>query len=651
MIFHITMMVSIIWAWFVGGVDPVQNVGFQLMWGVMAVFGLWFARLDRKVARVDAGYILAMAEYLGMAYVLNQGGFSLTEIWPIYLMIGGVVLRMFVDTCNLQKQNSLSAKEPAVIDHTTAIPKGNINNETNTIPQPKPEALFPAEKSLVNFSDVVGMDELKDKLFKASLEVLESAKAARHGQSKEVRNGILLYGKPGNGKTYFAEALAGELDLPIVRLAIGNSASRWVNETTERVTAAFQSAIAQAPCVLFIDEIDSFLVRRDKVANADSETSRTVNTMLTEFVRLREHRVLLIAATNLLDQLDEAAIREGRFDFKVEVPSPDLKARLSVLRHIFKRNNTQIHECSNLEAMVRRWDGFSVAKVRAIASQIMAELNQQNTRDLKREHVLAAIRVVQGRMGQAIPAAIPTVDQLEMDEVLKGKLSGLARRMGQADLIEEMGGSVPKGVLFHGSPGTGKTYAVQSLAKTAGWSFLTITGPELAAEPGKIAELMDRAADIRPCVVFVDEAEDALADRRESYVAPATARFLAAMDGVSNRAPDVMVVAATNFPDRIDSALLRGGRFSEALEFLPPSNGVVKQLVERWYTSLTVTVKDELKPVHIFDVVKGKSIADIKAMLKQIVNSAIDRAAENDRPNIAFPDLKIAQMSLSSTCK
>lgn len=639
MIFHITMLVSIIWAWFVGGVDPVQNVGFQLLWGVLAVFGLWSARLGRKVARVDAGYILAVAEYLGMAYVLNQGGFSLAEIWPTYLMIGGVALRMIVEIRSHGNPNPSSAQEPTEIDRTSANPKGNINNEPNPIQQPKPESLFPAEKSLVTFSDVVGMDEFKDKLFKASVEVLESAKAARHGQSKEVRNGILLYGKPGNGKTYFAEALAGELDLPIVRLAVGNSASRWVNETTERVTAAFQSAIAQAPCVLFIDEIDSFLVRRDKVANADSETSRTVNTMLTEFVRLREHRILLIAATNFLDQLDEAAIREGRFDYKVEVPPPDLKARLSVLRHIFKRNNTQIRECSNLEAMVRRWDGFSVAKVRAIASQIMAELDQQNTRDLKREHVLAAIRSVQGRMGQPIPVAIPTVDQLEMDESLKVKLSGLARRMAQVDLIEELGGSVPRGVLFHGRPGTGKTYAVQSLAKTAGWAFLTVTGPELTAEPGKIAELMDRAADIRPCLVFVDEAEDALADRRESYVAPATARFLAAMDGVSNRASDVMVVAATNFPDRIDSALLRGGRFSEALEFLPPSNGVVKQLVERWYTSLTVTVKDELKPAHVFEVVNGKSIADIKAMLKQIVNSAIDRAPNALAPHIDLSDL------------
>jgi transitional endoplasmic reticulum ATPase len=122
----------------------------------------------------------------------------------------------------------------------------------------------------------------------------------------------LLTGEPGNGKTELAKALAGELKLPYVEITNGLVASQWVNETTVNLMRGLKEARAKAPCVLMIDEIDSFLSDRANVQRADSESSMITNTLLTELVNLRSTGIILVAATNHVNKLDGAAIRGKR---------------------------------------------------------------------------------------------------------------------------------------------------------------------------------------------------------------------------------------------------------------------------------------------------------------------------------------------------
>lgn len=139
---------------------------------------------------------------------------------------------------------------------------------------------FTATAARFTLADVHGMASTTEQILAA----LREASQSRSGKPK---NGLLLYGPPGVGKTFLLECGAGELGLPIVWLTIGGANSMWVGEKTGKVKQAFDDARAQAPCVLFIDEIDSFLVRREQITNADSEMALVVNTFLTELDAIR----------------------------------------------------------------------------------------------------------------------------------------------------------------------------------------------------------------------------------------------------------------------------------------------------------------------------------------------------------------------------
>ena len=136
----------------------------------------------------------------------------------------------------------------------------------------------------------------------------------------------------------FAQALAGELKVKFLSISYSDTATMWVGEQSRKLKSAVEQAKRNAPCVFFIDEIDSFISQRSSEQSNRPESKDIVNLMLTELVELRNHKVLVMAATNLLESLDAAAIREGRFDYKIEVTPPDAKARLGLLRLGLQRN-------------------------------------------------------------------------------------------------------------------------------------------------------------------------------------------------------------------------------------------------------------------------------------------------------------------------
>lgn len=300
---------------------------------------------------------------------------------------------------------------------------------------------YPARVSQHNFKAMAGMAELKTKLLKAGREILDQPNA---------RNGILLTGEPGNGKTSMAEALAGELKLPIIDVAIGNFQSMWVGETTQKIMKVFDDAIAQAPCVLFIDEIEAILVDRSKGASRGfEESAKTVSAMLKRTVDLRRHKVVLIAATNYLEKLDPASIREGRFDYKIEVTPPDDEARLFLLKNGLKHLSANLDE-EGLRRAAMRWEGFSVSRIRAVVNQIIDQYQTNPTAQIGFDVCAKALRSLSATKGDRIPENALTIDQLVLESGMRSRLKNLSNRMINIDTIEAMGGSVPSGVLFFG---------------------------------------------------------------------------------------------------------------------------------------------------------------------------------------------------------
>jgi transitional endoplasmic reticulum ATPase len=241
------------------------------------------------------------------------------------------------------------------------------------------------------------------------------------------RNGILLFGSPGNGKTLFAEALAGQLGVPFVSIAYGDAASKWGNETPQKVKDVFSEAKKAGACVFFIDEIDSFIKSRNGSEHAMDRD--LTNVMLTETVALRGSQVILVAATNLIDAVDGAAIRDGRFDYKIEIPAPDLNARVALLaRSVREDLGDEFVDDEAIMALAKRWEGFSAARLSSLGAQL---------RELHRDgHFhgavtvktgMRAMRLLQGRRG-ALPENVKDIaDIVRPDASSSMGLLGRAR--------------------------------------------------------------------------------------------------------------------------------------------------------------------------------------------------------------------------------
>jgi len=437
-----------------------------------------------------------------------------------------------------------------------------------------------------------------------------------------------------------AEALAGELNVPFVPMTFGDVNSKWIGDTTERVVQGFREARAAAPCLLFLDEVDSILPDREAASN-NSEAQKTTNAILTELVNLRGSGIVLVAATNFVNKLDAAAIREGRFDFKIEITPPDAKARTFLIE---SRARRPIGD-ETVETAVRRWEGFSVARIVAV----MEEVNRAGTASapITFTELKTALRRVQGRQG-TLPEGTPVLGDLVMAKEHKDRLFSLATRMDRIDEIEAMGGSVPRGALFFGPAGTGKTLAARALAKTANWAFMPVSGLDLLSKPERIDQLIDEASDLRPCVVFIDEADDVLADRRMSSTATVTNKLLAVIDGSGGHVPDVLFIAATNHPDSMDSAALRGGRFTEKIEFALPDAPTIKEYLERWGSTTKAAIANEVDFDEVAEMLTGNPLANIKEILQMAVNGAIMRLMPGDDcPTVEMIDIEKAIASVT----
>jgi transitional endoplasmic reticulum ATPase len=491
-----------------------------------------------------------------------------------------------------------------------------------------------ARDARMRFNDIFGMQELKERLLKPARAIVGD----RSGEREPPANGILLHGEPGNGKTVFAEALAGELQVPIVTLTYGDVASKWLGEMPRLISRCFEYARANAPCVLFVDEIDSFLRSRTLSSN-NSEDLKIVNTLLTEIVDIRDHRVVLVAATNFLENLDRAAIREGRFDLKLEVTAPDEAARLGILRASAAKyaSHFQIEEDA-MGSVAKRWDGFSASRLVAICKALPECADKEALESIRFDEWSAALRLVQGTKARA-PAGSKQIRELVLERHTHEALQALACRMRDVRRIESLGGTLPTGILLHGAPGTGKTAAARALALETGWAFLEVSGPDLTADRERLNRIYSEAQQLRPAIIFIDEADDALADRAFARAADIVSRLLTILDGARSRSRDVVFIAATNRVDQADPALLRAGRFGERIEFMPPPVRLIPRIIKQWLQARDARLEAGLPLEQVAFLLGSQTAANVEGVLEYALNQAIVREADRARIAVTREDI------------
>nr|YP_010865202.1 cell division protein [Campylaephora boydenii]WGT74043.1 cell division protein [Campylaephora boydenii] len=263
----------------------------------------------------------------------------------------------------------------------------------------KSKALFQMEaKTGIIFDDVAGIDEAKEE-FEEIVTFLKKPERFTAVGAK-IPKGVLLVGPPGTGKTLLAKAIAGEANVPFFSISGSEFVEMFVGVGASRVRDLFKKAKENAPCIVFIDEIDAVGRQRGTgVGGGNDEREQTLNQLLTEMDGFEGNTgIIVIAATNRADILDSALLRPGRFDRQVSVEVPDFKGRLDILNVHAK--NKKINDNVSLSIIARRTPGFSGADLANLLNEAAILTARKRKNSITLNEIDAAIdRIVAGMEG------------------------------------------------------------------------------------------------------------------------------------------------------------------------------------------------------------------------------------------------------------
>ena len=231
----------------------------------------------------------------------------------------------------------------------------------------KSRAKMNADKVKVHFDDVAGADEAKQEL----AEVVEFLKEPKkyNDLGARIPKGVLLFGPPGTGKTLLAKAVAGEAGVPFFSISGSDFVEMFVSVGASRVRDLFDQAKKNAPCIIFIDEIDAVGRQRGAgLGGGHDEREQTLNQLLVEMDGFAANEgIIIIAATNRPDILDPALLRPGRFDRQIVVDKPDLKGRKAILKVHTK--GKPVEKTADLDVLARRTPGFTGADLSNLVNE------------------------------------------------------------------------------------------------------------------------------------------------------------------------------------------------------------------------------------------------------------------------------------------
>jgi len=430
----------------------------------------------------------------------------------------------------------------------------------------------------VTYEDIGGLDEELEQVRETiELPLAEPERFRRLGIDPP--KGVLLYGPPGTGKTLIARAVANEVDAGFVTISGPEIMSKYKGESEERLREGFERAQANAPAIVFIDEIDSIAGARDEDADAEN---RVVAQLLTLMDGLDPRgELVVIGATNRVDTVDPALRRGGRFDREVEIGVPGVAGRREILEVHTRR--MPLAEGVDLDRLAERTHGFVGADLRVLATEAaMAALRREESDpEIGSADFEAAMAAVDPSAMREYVAETPDTgftDVGGLEEAKQTLTEAVEWPLAYGPLFEATATDPPSGVLLYGPPGTGKTLLARALAGESEVNFIHVAGPELldryVGESEKaVRDVFDRARQAAPAIVFFDEIDAIARERGTSGDSDAAERvvsqLLTELDGLAEN-PNLVVLAATNRRDVLDPALLRPGRFESHVEVPDP---------------------------------------------------------------------------------
>jgi transitional endoplasmic reticulum ATPase len=464
----------------------------------------------------------------------------------------------------------------------------------------------------------------------------------------EPPKGVLLHGPPGTGKTLLAKAVATETNSSFFVINGPEIMSKFYGQSEENLRNIFEDAEKESPSIIFIDEIDAIAPKREE--SKGEVERRVVAQLLTIMDGLNTRgKVIVMAATNIPNSIDPALRRPGRFDRELEINPPDAEGRLNVIK--IHTRNMPLHESVDLDKIAQMTHGFVGADLAALAKEaamivlrkLLPDLNLADEEPIPphvlehvtitHEDLLNALKVVRPSAMREVLIETPNVtweDVGGLEDVKQELIEAVDWPLRNKAHFKRMGVTPPRGVLIYGPPGTGKTLMAKAVAKESEANFIAIKGPELLSKwvnetPQLVKKLFAKARQVSPAIIFIDEIDAIAANRSSSdnnsgSNMNAVNQLLTEMDGLEEL-NDVIVIAATNRPDMMDTALLRPGRFDRIVLAGVPDHKGRKAIFKVHLKTMPIA-----KDVAIDELVKrteGYVGADIEAVCREAAMLAL----------------------------
>jgi transitional endoplasmic reticulum ATPase len=459
--------------------------------------------------------------------------------------------------------------------------------------------------------------------------------------------GVLLHGPPGCGKTLLAQAVANESEAHFISINGPEIMSKFYGESEKRLRQIFEEAEKNAPSIIFIDEIDAIAPKREEVLG---EVERRVVAQLLAVMDGLQKRgqVIVIGASNRPNAIDPALRRPGRFDREIEIRIPDRDGRHQIL---LIHSQGMPLDSVDLEAIANITHGYVGADIAALCREAAMlalrrylprinleedEIPPEVLADLRvtNEDFLHALREIQPTAMREVTLEVPNVRWTDIGglEKIKEKLKQAVEwPLRYPESFTRLGVEPPRGVLLFGPPGCGKTLLARAVATESEANFISIKGPEVLSKwvgesEKAVREVFRRARHAAPAIIFFDEI-DALAPARGSGVGDShvtervISQILTEIDGIQSL-KDVVVLAATNRPDLLDSALLRPGRFDRHI-LVPAPDADARRKIFEIYTKGMPLAKD-VKLDELVQASEQFAGSDIEACCREAALAALD---------------------------
>ncbi len=456
--------------------------------------------------------------------------------------------------------------------------------------------------------------------------------------------GVLLHGPPGTGKTLIARAVANESGANFISINGPEIMSKYYGQSEQKLREIFTKAEESEPSIIFIDEIDSIAPKREEVQGEVER--RVVAQLLTLMDGLKERRhVIVIGATNRIDAVDPALRRPGRFDREINIGVPSKNGRkeiLSIHTRGMPMGMDEQRKSQFVDEIADITYGFVGADLAALVRESAMNALRRYLPEIDLDkpiqaEILEKMQVTEDDFKEALKAIEPSslrevtaeIPNVKLEDI--GGLESVKRDLREAvelpllrpDMFKKLGIRAPKGFVLYGPPGVGKTLLAKAVATESKANFISVKGPEVLSKwvgesEKAVREIFKKAKQASPCIVFLDEI-DSIAPRRGSYGDSGVTerivnQLLTSLDGIE-ALQGVVVIAATNRPDMIDTALLRAGRFDK-LVYIPAPDRESRLRVLQVHTK-KMPLASDVDLETIADETEGYVGADLENLCRE----------------------------------